>query len=68
MTSGTCVWVHGCVHLSVHVRVCVSVFMRLCLCKGAYAVHCLAHFPSVHMWSYIVVRTCNLLSAGMYIL
>ena len=33
-------WVHGCLHLSarMHVRVCVSVFMHLCLCvsKGVF--------------------------------
>ena len=51
-----CVGVLGCVHLSarMHVRVCVSVFMHLCLCvsKGVYAVHCHAHFPLLHVWSY----------------
>ena len=71
--SGTCVWVHGCVHLSacMHVRVCVSVFMHLCLCvsKGVYAVHCRrAHFPLLHVCTYIVVCMCKLLSACVYIM
>ena len=48
-------WVHGCVHLSarIGVRVCVSVFIHLCLCvsKGVYAVHCHAHFPLLFLTS-----------------
>ena len=60
--SGTCVGVHGCVHLSacMRVRVFVSMFMHLCLCvsKGVYAVHYRAHFPLLHVWTYIVVCTC----------
>ena len=65
-----CVWVHGCVHLSacMHVPVCVFVFMHLCLCvsKGVYAVHCHAHFPLLHVCTYIVVCMCELLSACVY--
>ena len=72
-----CVWVHGCVHLSAcrHVRVCVSVFMHLCLCvsKGVYiyAVHCHAHFPLLHVWTYIFVClfrcVCRCVIGSVYI-
>ena len=67
------VWVgvHGCVHLSacMHVRQCVCVCVHaLCLCvsKGVYAVHCHAHFPSLHVCTYIVVCICELLGACVY--
>ena len=66
-----CAGVRGCVHLStcMRVRVCVSVFMHLCLCvsKGVYAVQCRrAHFPLLHVCTYIVVCMCELLSACAY--
>ena len=64
MTSGMCVGVcmdvFTCLHVCMCDSVCVSVFMHLCLCvsKGVYAVHCRAHIPLLHVWTYILVCTC----------
>ena len=53
-------WMCSLVCMYACATVCASVFMHLCLCvsKGVYAVHYYAHFPSLHVWTYIVVFMC----------